>query len=283
MVIVRWSTTIFILLVLGSCLSAFYVAYGALLRPSLQPEFIPSSQPSTPPPTLTATAAVVVMPSGQVIYEHNADTVLPIASITKLFAAARFAEIINWTATSSITADDVMSEGRSGRLKAGQLYQNHELLFPLLLESSNDAAAALNRLSPEPLVARMNTWANEEGAIKTTFVDTSGLGDGNISTARELATLFQVMHRQSPHLIDITTLPTYLTHTNAWMNNNPFVSDPTYGGGKQGYTTAAGRTVVADFRENTVGGEQGVVYVILGSSDLINDMKALRDFVSARR
>jgi D-alanyl-D-alanine carboxypeptidase len=136
----------------------------------------------------------------------------------------------------------------------------------------------MERSAPFDLVVAMNDFAQRHGATHTIFTDASGLSDQNVSTVRELSDLFGVLYEQHRHIIDITTLPTYLNHVNAWMNNNPFVDDPAYAGGKHGYTEAANRTAIAQFNEVIDGSTREIVYVLLGSSDLSTDMKILRDF-----
>ncbi len=235
-----------------------------------------------PPPEVTAAAVYVVdRETGMVLYERNADAPLPIASVTKLFSAAAFWAGTDPLGTSTISWQDVAEEGRSGRLQGGQTYQNRELLFPALLESSNDAAAAMERNAPFDLIAAMNTFALEAGARTTQFADASGISDDNVSTAKDVATLFSAVLTNEPHIIDITTLPKYLNHVNAWQNNSPFIAMEGYMGGKHGYTNAANRTAVARFRDVTEAGEREVVYVLLSSDDLTADMQALRAYTGA--
>ncbi len=232
------------------------------------------------PPTVSATAVLVADGlTGQSLYEKQADLVLPIASVTKLATAAVFWNAVDQFATTTITAADVAEDGRAGRLRAGQRYQNRELLFPLLLESSNDAAATIARTAPFDVVAAMNAYAKQNGATATHFRDTSGLSDENESTARDLVKLFLAVLEYDQHIIDITNLPIYFNHVNAWTNNNPFIEDPAYRGGKHGYTYAANRTAVALFDEELSGGNRTLVYVLLGSDDLTADINLLRAFV----
>ncbi len=237
---------------------------------------------SVPPPELGATAAIAVdRETGRVIFEHNADAPLPIASVTKLVSAAVFWLETDPFATTTISWLDVANEGRSGRLQGGQTYQNRELLFPALLESSNDAAAALERATAFTLVPAMNAFAQSSGATQTTFVDASGIGDGNVSTARDLVRLYEAVLNDAPHVIDVTTLPRYLNHVNAWQNNSPFIAMEGYQGGKHGYTLAANRTAVVRFTESTEAGEREVVYVLLGSDNLVADIETLRAYTKA--
>jgi D-alanyl-D-alanine endopeptidase (penicillin-binding protein 7) len=206
--------------------------------------------------------------------------VRPIASVTKLLSAALFYEHATATNRATITWSDVNTDGRSGRLQAGQEYTYKDLLFPALLESSNDASVVMNRVAPVDLIKEMNQYSLEHGLSQTMFADASGLSDRNVSTAYELGLLSSALYEEFPHIFDITRLKTYINHINSWMNNNPFVYDEGYRGGKHGYTYAANRTVVAFFDEELQSGQVRTIgYVLLGSDGLQTDMKHLRAYV----
>jgi hypothetical protein len=66
------------------------------------------------------------------------------------------------------------------------------------------------------------------------------------------------------------------------MNNNPFIADATYKGGKHGFTYSANRTAVSFFEEILASGNTRTIgYVLLGSDDLRSDMELLRQAVRA--
>lgn len=227
-----------------------------------------------------ASAFVIDVEAGVPLYEKDPDTQRPIASVTKLVSSALFYELATGTATTTVTWEDVRTEGRSGRLAAGDQYRNQELLFPALLESSNDAASTMQRVAPVDLVSAMNSYTQEKGLHQTSFIDASGLGSQNISTARELTALGVELHAQYPHVFDVTQLHQYLADVNAWMNNNPFAHDVGYAGGKHGYTYEAQKTALSFFDESLASGAvRRVVYVLLGSEDLSSDMALLRSHV----
>lgn len=276
---IRRHFSIFLSLFLLLALGAILVAIGVLQSKLVGPASLSVSY--TNPPQVSATAVYIAdEASGQILYTKQPDLKLPIASVTKLIAATVFFKLANPIATTTIAWSDVNTDGRSGRLKVGQQYTNHNLLFPTLLESSNDAAAAMLRAQPN-LIEQMNEFSRQAGALNTHLVDSSGLSDQNIATARDLATLLRTIAQTEAHIIDITTLDNYLNHTNAWLNNNPFIKDETYRGGKHGFTLEAKRTAAARFAEQFDGQERVLDYIILGSADLASDMKILRTFVHA--
>jgi len=218
--------------------------------------------------------------SGTEIFARDKNEVRAVASVTKLLSSAVFFENASGTTPVTVTWSDVDTQGRSGRLEAGQHYTYTDLLFPALLESSNDASAVMQRVAPVDVVAEMNAYVGRHQLAHTHFTDTSGLDDGNVSTAYELGRLSSILYAEYPHIFDITRLKTYLNHINAWMNNNPFVHDEGYRGGKHGYTYAANRTAVAFFEEKLQTGQARTIgYVLLGSDGLQTDMERLRKYV----
>ncbi len=231
------------------------------------------------PEVSTKSFFVFDLESGVEIFSKNSADILPIASVTKLFAASAFLKSENLNGTTTVTWGDVNTEGRAGKLHANEEYKSRELLYPLLLESSNDAATSLARTDSD-LLAEMDAYAKEQGFNGTTFSDASGLSDKNVSTAHELAMLSRDLYLSEPHIFDITRLKQYIGSYTGWVNNNPFIHDKSYRGGKHGFTYEANRTGVFFFEEELLGKNARVFgYVVLGSDDLASDVELLREQV----
>lgn len=236
-------------------------------------------------PELTALAwGVYDIEAKTLVYGTQATTVLPIASVTKLIAAATIRDGYDMTTSATITWSDVAAEGRAGGLTPGQETNYQELLLPLLMESSNDAAAVFERtIGTSELVKGMEQFAQRIGMQQTVLRDASGLSGGNQSTVADLSAFVANIYSTQPHLFDLTRQREYLTSAHGWHNNNPLVNDVGYLGGKHGYTPEAGRTAVAVFTEVFPKGvEIPVVYTVLGSSDLQKDIRTLRELVRTR-
>lgn len=219
-------------------------------------------------PVISATAyGVFDIETGELLLSQNANTALPIASITKLFTADAIlsAGVLNEPVT--ITAADVATLGRAGKLQAGEEYTVHELLFPLLLESSNDAATALSRVVDSIQVAGRP------------LADGSGLSAHNKASVTELAHEVRRLYREKQHLFDITAMTQRIGPYTGWVNNSPVRDLPDYRGGKHGYTEAAGRTLAAVFAEPSLAGRE-LGYVVLGSEDVRQDVILLRAAVA---
>lgn len=214
-------------------------------------------------PEISAKAYEVFdMQTGDVLFAHNTEESLPIASVTKLFTAAKVIDS-NENESLTITQTDVATYGRSGKLETGQEYSGHELLFPLLIESSNDAATALARTFGDiPLAGHV-------------LDDASGLSANNIASVSELATEVRSLYERLPHVFDVTTLQQYVGEHTGWVNNSPVFDLPGYKGGKHGYTEAARQTLVAVFSEESLE-DRELGYVLLGSDDVRADTELLR-------
>ncbi|MCA9355664.1 D-alanyl-D-alanine carboxypeptidase [Candidatus Kaiserbacteria bacterium] len=219
-------------------------------------------------PAVSAVAyGVFDIETGEILIAHNSEEKLPIASVTKLFTASTIIKEGDLERELTITDFDVATEGRAGKLEAGQVYKTRELLFPLLLESSNDASTALgNQVNGISFSGRV--WD-----------DASGLSDFNQASVSELASETRVLYLERPYIFDITKLKQYVGEYTGWVNNSPVRDLPGYMGGKHGYTESAGRTLVAVFEEPELKGRD-LGYVLLGSKDLRKDTETLRSLIA---
>lgn len=199
-------------------------------------------------------AVIMDADSGSVLFAQNADVRRGMASTTKIMTALVVLETLSPDTAVEITADSVGIEGSSLYLKAGEKLTVEELLYGLMLESGNDAAAALAVAcdgSADKFAERMNARAESLGLTDTHFVNPHGLSaEGHYTTARELAIitaealrneLFREIvsthKKQIPY--DGTEGARYLT------NHNPLLTkyDGLFGV-KTGWTTADGKCFV---------------------------------------
>ena len=144
------------------------------------------------PPTLSAEAAILIeLSGGDVVLEKNADARLPMASTTKIMTALTALSLATPDTTIVTDAAAVGVEGSSIYLCIGEELTLEQLLYALMLESANDAAAAIAIGlcgSIETFAAEMNRMAAEMGLLDTHFVNPHGLDDEeHYTTARELA------------------------------------------------------------------------------------------------
>lgn len=238
------------------------------------------AQPPVPESVTAKSVYVFDVETGMELSAKDADTARPIASITKLFSSAAFYNQGDLEREVVVTEGDIATEGVAGRLKVGQSYTARELLFPALLESSNDASVAQARVSEHDLILSMYAFARRYDATDVSFFDTSGLSSQNVASARSLGRLATALFMEEPQLFDITRLKQYVASETTWLNNSPFITMSGYRGGKHGYTNEANRTAVAFFNETMSDGRERLIgYVLLGSDDLRGDMLQLRAVV----
>jgi serine-type D-Ala-D-Ala endopeptidase (penicillin-binding protein 7) len=129
------------------------------------------------------------------LYARNADTVAPIASVSKLMTAIVWLDSAHAPLQRRLevtTADLDTLKFTHSRLDVGSSLTRANMLHVALMSSENRAAAALSRDYPggrPAFVAAMNAKALRLGMTHTHFVNGTGLSPQNVSTARELASL----------------------------------------------------------------------------------------------
>jgi serine-type D-Ala-D-Ala endopeptidase (penicillin-binding protein 7) len=206
-------------------------------------------------PGLKSAAALVVDgKSGEVIFEHKADTVSPIASLTKLMTALvvidaqqSMDEVIVVKAT-----DRWKGKGAFSHIPTGAKLTRRDLLRLSLMASENLAARTLANNYPGGMtqfVKTMNAKAKVLGMTRTRFEDPSGLANGNVSNARDLVKLINAVSRQQ-EIREFSTLHTHEVRLGKKMflfrNTNLLIGRPDWDilVQKTGFTNDAGQCLV---------------------------------------
>lgn len=187
--------------------------------------------------------------TGEIIIEKNSAEVFPIASVTKLMTASVALDNLRETDVTTVSAAALATEGSRGMLRKGEQVEVSDLLYPLLLVSSNDASEVLaETLGRKEFIQAMNRQAASLGMTNTSFDDPSGLSENNVSTARDLFILAENLYNKHETVFEITKLAEYSQGGRTWRNANRFAGTDNYEGGKTGYTSKARRTGVALFK-----------------------------------
>ena len=138
-------------------------------------------------------AALIDADSGRILWTKNADEQMSMASTTKIMTALVAIENADIKGEVVIPAKAVGVEGSSVCLKEGEILTLEELLYAMLLESANDAAAAIAIHvggSIEDFAMMMNERAAQMGLESTSFANPHGLdAEGHFTTAHELAVI----------------------------------------------------------------------------------------------
>jgi len=228
--------------------------------------------------------------SGETLFDKNSETVLPIASITKLMTAIVVLEQnIDLDERVVISKDDIAATRSSrfhGRLRPGSELTRDELLLLALMASDNRAAAALARTAPggsDTFVAQMNREAERLGLHDTRFSDPTGLSPDNVSSAQDLAKLVKAAHGH-PLIREYSTRRSAFVKARGgkvgFNNTNSLVRSGTWDIelSKTGYISAAGRCLVMHMRVAS----RDLVVVLLdsyGKYSRIGDAQRIRKWL----
>ncbi|MBP6911651.1 MAG: D-alanyl-D-alanine carboxypeptidase [Candidatus Pacebacteria bacterium] len=150
--------------------------------------------------------------TGTIVYEKNADDVVPLASLTKIMTAIVVAEFVPENEQIYITERALREEGDNG-LIPGSYWSRNSLLTLMLVESSNDAAFAFVEYfetQNENLVEKMNEKANSLGLLSLHFTSSNGLDHNKIAggqgNARDVAHLLAYAWTFHSEIFASTTL-----------------------------------------------------------------------------
>lgn len=237
-------------------------------------------------PDIGATAYLAAdLRNNFVLAERDSKNQVSVASLTKFVTALVAAEYINLDKPITITPLMIEASVRP-RLVPGTSVQAFQLLYPLLLESSNEAAEALARsIGPDRFVNLMDKKAEAIGMTNTHFVDPSGKKFENVSTAEDLFVLLKYVYNNRSFVLKMSTgelnssaygEPIYTDLTNY---NDFEVTNAEFVGGKVGQTLAAGNTAMAVYRIPVQGEMRPIAFVLLNSQDVGADMRALVNYV----
>ena len=217
---------------------------------------------------------VMEMKSRRILYEHNGETRLPMASTTKILTAITVLERCkDLTTPFQIPKEAVGIEGSSVYLKEGDAYSAIDLLYGLMLRSGNDAATALALKTSggiSQFAVEMNEIAKKAGALNSNFVNPHCLPASNhYTTARDLSYITcYAMHNSTFQKI----VNTRFYEPCAWVNKNKLLKEyaPAVGV-KTGYTKEAGRCLVSAANKN----DMTLVSTVLSCADMYNRSKKL--------
>jgi len=202
----------------------------------------------------SASALVLDQSSGHLMFEKNADAVVPIASITKLMTAMVTLDAhLPLKEMLTIGEEDVDTlKGTRSRLKVGTRLSREDMLLLALMSSENRAASALARNYPggrDAFMQAMNRKARDLGMSETQFADPTGLTSANVASARDLVRMVDAAYRyplirefstHTEHEVDIDGRPQIFRNTNALVRSPQWE----IGLSKTGFINEAGKCLV---------------------------------------
>lgn len=220
--------------------------------------------------------------TGEKILNKNENDIMPIASITKLITALVSLETIDQFHQTkvSVSAASVPSI-RNGDLREGQSSTMSDLIYPLLMESSNVAAETIaETYERKNFINKMNDKALSLGMSATFFNDPTGLSEKNVSTANDLFKLISFEFKNKNYILKTTQKKEHQTSQGVWTNNNKFSGMDNFLGGKTGYTEVAGKTFAGIFSVKLINNEtRNIAIILLKSKDREDDVIRILDYI----
>lgn len=245
-------------------------------------------------PDLRSASAVVLDPAGEIVYAKDAETVRPIASITKLMTAMVVLDAgLDLDEKITVTKADRDTVQLTGsRLGYGAALSRREMILLALMSSENRAATALGRSWPgglDAFVAQMNARAAELGMTRTRFADPAGLRAENLSTASDLAKLVVAadaypLIREASTTRSLQVRPWRDRGPLNYVNTNRLLKNATWDIelSKTGYIDEAGRCLV--MRANIGGADLSIVLLnSFGKLTPFGDSNRLRKWLLAQK
>lgn len=207
---------------------------------------------------------------------ENSSSPLPIASLTKLLTAMTVIDEMDLEGVLEVPKDIKGVERHVVGIKPGDKLSVRDLLYGLLVASGNDCAEVLARAYPKGgrkgFVSALNRRAKEIGATHTTLFSPSGLdtkveGEGkngsepasklfNSASAEDVALIARHAFTY-PLITKISSTKTYTMRTRnprprdyrIGSNDKLLLRGLPIAGAKTGYTDAAGKCIVALFKD----------------------------------
>ncbi|MEY8339403.1 serine hydrolase [Lachnospiraceae bacterium 62-35] len=237
---------------------------------------------------------VIDADTATVLYGKNIHHQYYPASITKVLTALIVLERCKLNEEVTFSHDavyNVESGSSNANIEEGDVLTVEDCLYALLLNSANEAANALAEHisgSREAFAELMNEWAAGLGCLDSHFANPSGLNDKNhYTSAYDMALICQAALKNETFLKINSALyyelrptkrdpegHTLYAHHAMLKKNNPNYY-PGILGGKTGYTTLAGNTLVT-FAERD--GMTLIAVILNGHRTHYQDTKKLLDF-----
>lgn len=245
---------------------------GESLEESLDTAAVQISAPS---------AILMEKTTGTVLFEKDADTARPPASVTKIMTMLLIFDALEAgkiQLSDEVTTSEYAASmgGSQVFLESGEAQTVETMLKCISVASANDACVAMSEYicgSEEEFVRQMNERAKGLGMDNTNFVNCNGLdADGHVTSARDIALMSRELMTKYPQIQDYCTIwMENITHTTkkgssefGLTNTNKLIRQYEYATGlKTGSTGLAKFCVSATAKKNDV----ELIAVIMAAED----------------
>ena len=224
--------------------------------------------------------------TGEVLASENPDSLNHPASLTKMmtlymtFEAIRRGEL-SWDSRVPFSKYAASRPPTKLRVKAGDAITVKEAVLGMIVQSANDAAAAMAEKlggTESEFAAMMTRKARALGMSKTTFVNASGLPDDRqITTARDMSTLGIALLRDFPQEYKLFNTRSFAFRGRTINgHNNLMYRYKGMDGIKTGYTNASGFNLVSAVRD----GDRRVIGVVMGGRSAASRDKVMEKLIA---
>lgn len=275
-----------VLCVVSGAAAVFGMQYLAPKPDSTAETAVSTSTPPGPDAyahvSLIGKAAIVYdLTNSQTLYSQNANTPLPLASITKLLTIYAASETLTPNSIVTMTPDSVAqaNDAADAGFREGETFTFEDLARLTLAASSNngaqaiaDAASAASSQNTTQLLASSAAaiGLTHVQANNSTGLDIDNLTSGAYGTARDIAILAGALLKKEPDIAHASTLPSIsvssqqgVIHT--FPNTDVDVTHlPNLLLSKTGYTDLAGGNLVVVY---DAGIGHPIAIVVLGSTE----------------
>jgi D-alanyl-D-alanine carboxypeptidase len=267
-----------------------------ITKPLEEINFVKIEKPKKPPLELDVKAALSIRLNPQkkikekLLFSENENKILPIASLTKLMTAVIVMENQeNYPFEKEITiskqAAYQVDVPEYGNLKVGERKRIDELLYLMLVFSSNDAAYALaEQIGVENFVNKMNEKVKEIGLENTHFSNPTGLDPENLkwslenkdyfnySTAKDLILLGKYIFENYPLIFEFSNQKNKIQ----LLENQHLI------GMKTGYTDEAGGCIFLIFSNDNGDYFLNVILGTKSKEERFLQMQKLIDWINGK-
>ena len=256
-----------ILTILCSLLLCIQISFPVLAEEVDTPEDNSSNQTVE---IQSPSAILMEMSTGQILYEKDADTQRPPASVTKIMTMLLIFDALE-SGKISLEDEVVTSEyaasmgGSQVFLEPGEIQTVDTMLKCIAVASANDGCVAMAEHiagSEEAFVKMMNERAAGIGMKNTQFHNVNGLdAEGHVTTARDIALMSRELMTKYPQIQNYCTIwMDTITHTTSkgsqefgLSNTNKLIRQYQYATGlKTGSTSEAKFCVSATAKKDNI-------------------------------
>ena len=205
-------------------------------------------------------AILIDVASGATLYEHDAETRMPPASMAKIMTLAVVFDALK---RGELTLKDELPMSINAWKKGGgtsggstmfidpktETVSIENLIRGVAIQSGNDASIVIAEGmsgNEESFATRMNTFAKSIGMTDSNFTNATGLPDPDqYTTARDLSILGRHVIHEYPDLYKIYSEPEFTWNKIRQFNRNPLLKSKISGDGiKTGFTKESGYGIV---------------------------------------